>query len=101
MGEISRREGRGEGRRRRRREEEREGRGKMYGRVVLSRREHVRVAGCVVLVIGAMVGEVVSLMGWWGGGSGGQWQNGMGKERKKARKLDGVKFYSFWLILPS
>jgi len=35
----------------------------MYGRVVLSRREHVRVAGCVVLVIGAMVGEVVSLMG--------------------------------------
>ena len=39
----------------------------MYGRVVLSRREHVRVAGCVVLVIGAMVGEVVSLMGWWGG----------------------------------
>jgi len=53
----------------------------MYGRAVLSRREHVRVAGCVVLVIGAMVGEVVSLLGWWwgGGGRGGQWQNGMGR----------------------
>lgn len=69
--------------------------------MVLSKREHVRVAGCVVLVIGAMVGEVVSLMGWWGGKErrGGQWQNGNGGREKKL--VDGVKFYSFWLILPS
>lgn len=58
----------------------------MYGRVVLSKREHVRVAGCVVLVIGAMVGEVVSLMGWWGGKErrGGRWQNGMGEGKKSS-----------------